>query len=44
MSYNILQDVDINKLKVDYPERFRCELVGGEYINLQGLDLVSLEM
>ncbi len=43
MSYNILQDVDINKLKVDYPERFRCELVGGEYINLQGLDLVSLE-
>ena len=42
MSYNILKEGDLNKLKVDFPERFQCEMKGGEYINLQGLDLNKL--
>lgn len=43
MPYNILQDSDLKQLKIDSPKRFHCELKGGDYINLQGLELNKLE-
>lgn len=39
MSYNLLQQGELEKLKKDKPERFTAEIKGGEYLNLQGLDL-----
>jgi transketolase len=43
MSYNILNQEDFEKLKKDQPERFGHELKGGEYLNLQDLELSALD-
>lgn len=39
MPYNILDEQDWSRLKTSEPERFTCEIKGGAYIRLQGLDL-----
>jgi len=43
MSYNILQESDFQKLKSDEPTRFKLEIKGAEYLNLQGLDLAPID-
>ncbi len=43
MSYNILLDSGLQKLKSTEPQRFNVELRGGEYLNLLGLDLAPLD-
>jgi len=43
MSYNILNQEELEKLKNQEPERFQKQMSGGEYINLQGLELENLE-
>jgi transketolase len=42
MSYNILDQSNLDKLKSEHPERFQHEIKGGEYLNLQGLELDSI--
>ncbi len=39
MFYNILQQEGLESLQKDQPERFKQELKGSSYLNLQGLDL-----
>lgn len=43
MPYNLLQTGELDKLKKDEPERFRQVIQGGDYINLQGLSLLTPE-
>ncbi|MFA6427501.1 MAG: thiamine pyrophosphate-dependent enzyme [Candidatus Magasanikbacteria bacterium] len=43
MSYNILNEQDWGKLKNTEPDRFSCEIKGGSYLRLQGLDLAPIE-
>ncbi len=43
MTYNILSEEGLNKLKQDQPERFQHEIKGGQYLKLQNLELENLE-
>lgn len=43
MSYNLLQEGELQKLKKDMPDRFLQEIKGGDYLNLQGLELADLD-
>jgi len=43
MSYDLSQKGDLEKLKKEEPERFKQVLKGGDYLNLQGLELVALK-
>jgi len=43
MSYNILSEEGLIKLKQDQPERFNYEVKGGQYLKLQDLDLENLD-
>jgi len=43
MFHNILEDTEIAKLKKMDPARFYHEIKGGEYLNLQGLNLAPIE-
>ena len=43
MSYNLLNKEEFNKLRQSEPERFKAEVKGGEYLNLQGLALAPME-
>ncbi|MBT6819376.1 MAG: hypothetical protein HOA57_03290 [Candidatus Magasanikbacteria bacterium] len=43
MTYNILSEEGLNKLKQDQPERFKQQAVGGKYLKLQDLDLENLD-
>ncbi|OGH88200.1 MAG: hypothetical protein A3J93_00460 [Candidatus Magasanikbacteria bacterium RIFOXYC2_FULL_42_28] len=42
MAYNILEKNDWEKLKTAEPARFENQMAGGEYLNLQKLDLAVL--
>ncbi len=43
MPYNILQQEDLVKLKRVEPERFKYPIEGGQYLNLQNLELSGLD-
>jgi len=43
MTYNILSEDGLNKLKQDQPERFQHEIKGGQYLKLQNLELENLD-
>ncbi len=43
MTYNILSEEGLNKLRQDHPERFEQVVKGGEYLKLQNLELDNLE-
>ena len=43
MPYNLLQEGELEKLKKEAPERFQQEIKGGDYLNLQGLELSALD-